>query len=262
MLEFTEQTRILLLVAACVVLWSAESLIPLYADRRQRLRHALPNIALAFLLVATNAALSYCSARISAYSVDHRIGLLAWTAAGTWVTIAASLLGLDLSGYAAHVSLHKLAIGWRFHLVHHSERQVDVTTAFRQHPVETIWRILWQMGATAILGIPLWIVVIYLVLSALNAQLEHANIRMHPGLDAWLRLVFVTPDMHKAHHSRRQQETDSNYSNIFSFWDRIFGTYTGRIGFGELRYGLDGYDGPEWQTFTGLLRLPFLRQRS
>jgi sterol desaturase/sphingolipid hydroxylase (fatty acid hydroxylase superfamily) len=100
-------------------------------------------------------------------------------------------------------------------------------------------------------------VIIYLMLSALNAQLEHANIKMNVRLDWLLRLLIVTPDMHKAHHSRRQLETDSNYANIFSIWDRIFGTYTEKINFHELRYGLDGFDSDEKQTLMGLLKMPF-----
>src|SRR5207253_1714256 len=122
---------------------------------------------------------------------------------------------------------------------HHSEKVVDVTTAFRQHPGETVWRILWQLAAIIIFGLPLWVVVIYLTLSALNAQFEHANIKLNSRIDGLLRLFVVTPDMHKAHHSRRQLETDTNYSNIFSFWDRLCGTYTPRTNFKELRYGLD-----------------------
>ena len=140
----------------------------------------------------------------------------------------------------------------------HSENAVDVTTAFRQHPGETVWRLLWQLAAIVVFGVPLWIVIIYLIMSALNAQLEHANIKMNSRLDRFLRLVIVTPHMHKAHHSRDQRETDSNYANIFSFWDRLFGTYTAEIDFRKLRYGLDGFDAKERQTLRGLLKMPFM----
>ena len=104
----------------------------------------------------------------------------------------------------------------QFHRVHHSEREVNVTTAFRQHPGESLWRIFWQMLAILIFGLPLWVVVMYLMLSGLNAQLEHANIRVNGFLDRMVRLLFVTPNMHKVHHSREQKETDTNYANIFS----------------------------------------------
>ena len=122
-----------------------------------------------------------------------------------------------------------------------------------------MWRILWQLVAIVFLGLPLWVVVIYLTLSGLNAQLEHANIRLGDRADGLLRSFLVTPNMHKAHHSRRQRETDTNYSNIFSFWDRLCGTYTPRVDFGELRYGLDGFDDARRQSLGGLLTMPFVK---
>jgi len=88
-------------------------------------------------------------------------------------------------------------------------------------------------------------------------ELEHANIRLF-RVDRWLRLLIVTPNMHKVHHSRDQRETDSNYSNIFSLWDRLFGTYTSSIDFCRLNYGLDGFDVKERQTLYGLLKMPFV----
>jgi len=154
--------------------------------------------------------------------------------------------------------MHKSWLGWQFHRVHHSESAVDVTTAFRQHPGETIWRILWQLAAIVVFGLPLWVVMLYLVLSTLNAQLEHANIKVDSTLDRIIRLIFVPPHMHKAHRSRDQNETDSNYSNIFSFWDRLFCTYTPEIDFQRLRYGLEGFDTRERQTLRGLLKMPFV----
>jgi len=94
-------------------------------------------------------------------------------------------------------------------------KEVNVTTAFRQHPGETVWRILWQLLAVAMFGLPLSVVLVYLVISIFNAQLEHTNIKLFALLDRVLRLLFVTPNIHKIHHSREQIETDSNYSNIF-----------------------------------------------
>jgi len=91
--------------------------------------------------------------------------------------------------------------------------------------------------------------------------MEHANIRLNTSLDRVLRVMIVTPHMHKVHHSRDQKETDSNYSNIFSFWDRLFDTYTAEIDFRKLRYGLDGFDVKDRQTLRGLLQMPFVRDR-
>ena len=241
-------TRLLLLIGACALLWSFEALWPLQHYRPARLRRMLPNVALTMLVVGVNLALSFLTAAVSGSGIPGLPFL-----ANAVIGIAA----LDLATYAAHVVMHKSAFAWRFHRVHHSENEVDVTTAFRQHPGETIWRVAWQLPPVFLLGLPFGVVVLYLTLSTLNAQLEHANLRLPGRIDRIVRLLFVTPDMHKVHHSRLQRETDSNYSNILSLWDRLFGTYTRAADVASLRYGLDGFDQPSTQTLRGLLGLPF-----
>lgn len=248
-----------MLIGLCGLLWALESIIPLYRFRHSRLRHAMPNIVLTLILVMTNLSLSFSSAHLADFSVRNGFGLLPLLGLSSWAQIVIGVLTLDLFAYFAHVLLHKSWFGWQFHRVHHSENAVDVTTAFRQHPGETVWRILWQLATIVMFGIPLWIVIAYLILSGLNAELEHANIRLNLRVDRLLRLLVVTPNMHKVHHSRDQRETDSNYSNIFSLWDRLFGTYTTETDFRRLSYGLDGFDIKDRQTLSGLLKMPFVK---
>ena len=247
-----------MLIAVCGLLWALESIIPLYRFRSSRVRHAMPNVVLMLMLVITNLSLSFSSAYLADFSVRNGIGLFPFLGLPTLAQIIFGVMALDLFAYFAHVLLHKSWLGWQFHRVHHSENAVDVTTAFRQHPGETVWRLLWQLGAIVVFGIPLWVVVVYLILSGLNAELEHANIRLNRRVDWLLRLLIVTPNMHKVHHSRNQRETDSNYSNIFSLWDRLFGSYTSETDFRDLSYGLAGFDVKERQTLSGLLKMPFV----
>jgi sterol desaturase/sphingolipid hydroxylase (fatty acid hydroxylase superfamily) len=254
----TDQARLAVLILLCGLLWALESIIPLYRFRHSRVRHAMPNVALTVLLVFTNLGLSFSSAYLAGFSVRNGVGLFVFLDLPLWTRIIPGVLALDLFAYVAHVLLHKSWLGWQFHRVHHSENAVDVTTAFRQHPGETVWRILWQLAAIVVFGIPLWVVVVYLILSGFNAELEHANIRLNFRIDRLLRLLVGTPNMHKVHHSRDQRETDSNYSNIFSLWDRLFGTYTSSIDFRKLNYGLDGFDVKQRQTIGGLLKMPFV----
>jgi sterol desaturase/sphingolipid hydroxylase (fatty acid hydroxylase superfamily) len=258
---FSDQARLLWLIILCGLLWSLESVIPLYRFQLGRWRHAAPNLALTVLLILTNVTLSLGTAYLAAFAAQRGVGLLPWLGLAPWVALVLGVAGMDCFTYLAHVLLHKTQLGWCFHRVHHSDSEVDVTTAFRQHPGETIWRILWQLAAIVVFGVPLWVAAVYLTVSALNAQLEHANIKVPDQPDRWLRLVIVTPNMHKAHHSRAQCETDSNYSNIFSGWDRLGGTYTAAIDLAQFRYGLDGFDGDDQQSLAGLLRLPFLREK-
>lgn len=257
----TDQMWLVILVVLCGLLWSLESVVPLYRYQNSGVRHALPNVALTLLLVLTNLALSFSSAYLAAFTVRNGFGLFALITLTPWAQALPGIAALDFFAYLAHLLLHKSWLGWQFHRVHHSESAVDVTTAFRQHPGETVWRLLWQLAAIAVFGIPLWIVIIYLIMSALNAQFEHANIKLNLRLDRLLRLLIVTPNMHKVHHSRDQRETDSNYSNIFSLWDRLVGAYTADINFQKLRYGLDGFDVDERQTLRGLLKMPFMSYR-
>src|SRR5688572_19625825 len=236
--------RLILLIGVCALLWSLESIWPLQRYRPSRLRRSLPNVALAVLVVALNLALSFLVAAVSEVFAAGNMSVL---------NVVVGIAALDLAAYTAHVLMHKSAFAWRFHRVHHSEAEVDVTTAFRQHPGETLWRVAWQLLPVIVLGLPFGVVVLYLTLSTLNAQLEHANLRVPERVDRILRWLFVTPNMHKVHHSRLQRETDSNYSNIFSIWDRVFGTYTRKADLRSLRYGLDGFDQLSRQTFRGLL---------
>ena len=153
--------------------------------------------------------------------------------------------------------MHRVPVLWRAHRIHHADLLVDVTTAYRQHPIETGLR-FGVMAATAwALGLPAATVAAYRLLSALNALLEHANLRVRPRLDAWCSLLVCTPHMHKIHHSRRQTQTDSNYGNILSAFDRLFGTFHPTEPSAHVTYGLDPYCTPEAQRLPTLLSLPF-----
>ncbi|HJS24868.1 MAG TPA: sterol desaturase family protein [Pyrinomonadaceae bacterium] len=249
----------LALVMGCAVLWSLESVVPLYVYEKNRLRRALPNISLTVLLVLTNLVLSFATVGVSNFVVNRKLGLLfLLPTLPTWLTALLGIMALDFFTYLAHLLMHKSWLGWQFHRVHHSDYEVNVTTAFRQHPGETVWRIFWYGLAVALFGISPFVLVLYLTISTLNAQLEHTNIKLRESVDRVLRILFVTPNIHKVHHSREQYQTDTNYSNIFSAWDRIFGTYTSTIDFSRLRYGLDGFDDRQKQTLPALLKLPFL----
>ena len=201
----TDQVRLLALVGLCGLLWSLESIAPLYRYQKGRVRHALPNVALAVILVLTNLALSFSSAYAAGFTVRHGLGLFPLLDISLWAQAVLGIVALDLFGYFAHVCC--INRGWVGNFIASiiPKVLVDVTTAFRQHPGETVWRLLWQLAGIVAFGIPLWIVIIYLILSALNAQLEHANIKLNGRLDGFLRLVIVTPHMHKVHHSRDQR---------------------------------------------------------
>jgi sterol desaturase/sphingolipid hydroxylase (fatty acid hydroxylase superfamily) len=136
---------------------------------------------------------------------------------------------------------------------------VDVTTTIRQHPGESLIRYAFMAAFAVVLGPGPAAFALYRAASALNGLLEHANLRAPLWLDSLLSLVTTWPHMHKVHHSRRREETDTNYANLFSLWDRLFGTFTPPCRGTRIAYGLDGLDDPATQTTAGLLALPFRR---
>jgi sterol desaturase/sphingolipid hydroxylase (fatty acid hydroxylase superfamily) len=146
--------------------------------------------------------------------------------------------------------------------VHHSDAFVDVTTSYRTHPVETAWRHVWLFVMVWALGIPAAAVTVFRVLSAVNAIFEHANIRVRPALDTAASWIWVTPNMHKIHHSREQAETDSNYGNIFTLHDRLFGTFVPTVRAFGVQYGLDDVDPSEVSSFGALLAMPWRSRRA
>lgn len=141
------------------------------------------------------------------------------------VTILLSVLLLDLAIYGQHVAFHKVPILWRLHRMHHADLDFDVTTGLRFHPGEIILSMIIKFAAIAVLGAPPVAVLLFEIILASTAMFNHSNLRLGLGLDALLRLVVVTPDMHRVHHSIVREETDSNFGFNVPWWDRLFGTY-------------------------------------
>jgi len=252
-------TVVLLMIAvngACLCLLERLPWPRAAADRSVRAQVA-PNLALTGLLLAVNVAFDRVAGLGGIAPLASSSGVLAGMDWPAWATILVVVAILDGFAYAAHVLLHTWPPAWRFHRVHHSDPHVDVSTAFRQHPLETVWRHSFQTAGALLLGASPRAVAVYLSLSALNAQLEHAHVPWPPRLERWARLLLVTPAMHRVHHSRLQHDTDTNYSNIFSLWDRVFGTFRAPRPGESIACGLDELDAPERQGTRALLALPF-----
>ena len=175
-----------------------------------------------------------------------------------WLQIGTGIVVLDFSvGYLSHRLMHMWPVMWRFHQVHHSDDFVDVTTTYRTHPVETVWRFLFAIVPIWVLGLPAQAVVIQRLLQATNGVIEHANIRLWPPLDRVLSLLWVTPNVHKVHHSREISETNSNYANLLTIYDRVLGTYTSSNRARSVVYGLDDAASLAAGSYPTLLTLPF-----
>ncbi|MCH8036717.1 MAG: sterol desaturase family protein, partial [Proteobacteria bacterium] len=141
------------------------------------------------------------------------------------LAIVVSAIALDLLIYLQHVMFHAVPALWRLHRMHHADLDIDVTTGARFHPIEIVLSMLIKLAAVAVLGAPAVAVVIFEVLLNATAMFNHANLRLPEGVDRFLRLVVVTPDMHRVHHSIVPGETNSNFGFNLPWWDRLFGTY-------------------------------------
>jgi len=241
------------IVAAMALVAVIETAVPLRARGRWNRRHLAPNLALTFITFVTNAIFNAAIVLM----LRSGGGLLRAYALPPLVEVVAVVLTLDFATYVAHVSMHASPVLWRFHRVHHADPAVDVTTSIRQHPGEGVIRYAFMATAAFALGASPGAFAVYRLWSALQAPLEHANVRVPRRLDSLLSCVIVTPNMHKVHHSRRRQETNTNYGNILSLFDRLFSTFTPSRRGVSVDYGLDGFDHDAVQSTAGLLAMPF-----
>ncbi len=248
---------IVVIVAAMALVALLEAAAPLQPRGRWHRAHLGPNLALTALAFGTNLLMNAALLGLIVAVDRAGMGLLRQIQLPPLAAGTVAVMALDLAFYAAHVSWHAFPSLWRFHAVHHADPVVDVTTTIRQHPVEGVLRYA-AMGATVLLvGPSVTAFAVYRLASAVIGLLEHANVRAPQWIDRLLSLVTTWPHMHKVHHSRTIGLTNSNYGNVFSLWDRLFGTFTPSWRGTTIVYGLDGTDRPDLQTTSGLLALPF-----
>jgi sterol desaturase/sphingolipid hydroxylase (fatty acid hydroxylase superfamily) len=178
-----------------------------------------------------------------------------------WLAIVVTVLVIDLVNYTQHYVLHSVPVLWRLHRMHHTDHEFDFSTGVRFHPFEHLFSTVVSMAAIAFLGAPPFAVLVSQIVMVTAAFAEHANIRLPGRLDAWLRLVIVTPDMHRIHHSTDVGESTANFSNTFSFWDRLFGTYVAQPAAGHegLQFGVTEFAERKHQWLHWMLVHPFLR---
>lgn len=179
------------------------------------------------------------------------------------VSFAAGFILIDLTGYLKHRAYHGLPLLWQFHVVHHSDADMDVGTGLRHHPVDYVLDGFMTLGIVFTLGVSVETVLSYQVATVIHNALRHGNIALPPRLDAMLRRVLVTPDVHRIHHSSIECETNSNYGVMLTCWDRWFGTYRAQPAGGHdgMTLGLEYFRGPGENALVPMLTQP-LRQRA
>ncbi len=196
---------------------------------------------------------------LAMFAADRGWGLFNNISVPYWLAVAASVAILDLAIYLQHVMVHAVPLLWRLHRMHHADLDIDVTTGARFHPFEIVLSMGIKIAVVAVLGPAAVAVMIFEVLLNATAMFNHANFRLPLGLDRWLRLLVVTPDMHRVHHSLLVHETNSNFGFNLPWWDRLFGTYRGQPEKGHqgMTIGIDLFRDPGAQHLHRMLAQPF-----
>lgn len=257
--------RMIFLVGGLLIFWILEGAIPLLSlrFRKNRLRHAGTNFGLTIIHLVIHTFLAILIVLMSDWCRDNQFGLVYWLHAGIIATILITVFVVDFfGGWLVHITEHKLRFLWIFHVVHHADTNVDVTTGLRHHPVESVLRGVFFFMGIMVTGAPMYAVMIYQTILVFFTAFEHANISLPGWLDKGMSYIFISPNMHKVHHHWKQPYTDSNYGAIFSIWDRLLGTYK-HLEPGQLRYGIDkDYPEEKDENFIQLLKNPFQKKSS
>ncbi len=198
---------------------------------------------------------------MAAFANQQGWGLFNYIEAPFLLAVVASVLVMDFTIYLQHVMVHAVPVLWRLHRVHHADLDFDVTTGARFHPLEIILSMLIKFAVILLLGPPLVAVLIFEVILNATSMFNHSNIRIPVAIDALLRLIVVTPDMHRVHHSVEDDETNSNFGFNLPWWDRLFGTYRSqpRAGHRQMTIGIRTFRQTRWCSWLpGMLAIPFV----
>lgn len=257
--------RVAIFIGLFVCLALLEHFIPRRTLRPVKAKRWFTNLAL-ILIDSLLVRLVFKTAAVGGalWATENNIGLFNLTNTPYWLAFIVSFFVLDFSVWLSHVASHKIPIFWRIHRMHHSDVDIDVTTAIRFHPIEIILSMVWKYAIVLLLGAPAASVLVFEIVLNGGAMFNHSNWRLPLGLDRVLRLIVVTPDMHRVHHSSEQNETDSNYGFNFSFWDRFFKTYIDqpRLGHDGMQIGLKNWQDEKPTNLGWSLWVPFKKRNS
>ncbi|WP_264544891.1 MULTISPECIES: sterol desaturase family protein [Flavobacterium] len=256
--------RSFLLIGGITLFWIIENGFPLFKFKYNKWQHAGINFFFTLTTIVINFSLAFLLYKSSVFVSENKFGLIYWFHLDNlWLQAIVGLLFMDLIGaYTAHLVQHKTKPLWRYHLIHHTDTWIDTTTANRHHPGESVIRFIFTIFAIIIVGAPIWLFFLYQSLSVFLSQFNHANMSLPKTLDKYISYIIVSPDMHKIHHHYKLPYTDSNYGNIFSIWDRLFGTFM-VMPREELIYGVDTHMKEEENNkLSNLLAIPFQKYRA
>jgi len=254
--------RTLILFGGLFLFLLLENIAPLFTTPYNKWRHTWKNLFFTFTTILVNFVMAFVLVAASTAAVQYQFGVLQWFQFGILLQLVVGLLLMDfVSSWLVHWTEHHVKWMWQFHLIHHSDQHIDATSANRHHPGESVIRFLFTTIGVIVIGAPLWLVFLYQSTSVVLTQFNHSNVRLPQWLDDALMLIICTPNMHRVHHHYRQPYSDMNYGNIFSIWDRLFGTFI-KVDNTKLKYGVDTHmSQKEANDIATLLKMPFGKYR-
>ena len=239
------------------IFWILEGAYPLFRFNYVKWKHAKINLVFLSITLGINVLFGILAAGIFNWTQNNGIGLLFYFDLPLWTELLIAVLLLDLiAQYFVHVLLHRVKWMWKFHMVHHSDTKIDATSGTRHHPGDYLLRELFALGAIIIIGAPISFYFFYRICTIFFTYATHANVKLPKWIDQTLSFVIVTPNMHKFHHHFERPWTDTNFGNIFSFWDRIFGTIIIDDP-KKVIYGLDVLDDSTDENLSFQFNIPF-----
>ena len=255
--------RSIFLIGGLAFFLILESGVPLFRFKYKKVKHLLLNLFFTLTTLVINLIGAALILKAADYNAENNTGLLNLFQAPVWVNVLVGIMILDLIGaWLIHWVEHNVKWMWGFHVIHHTDQQVDVTTGLRHHPGESVFRLTFTALAVFVSGASFGIVMLYQTLSGFFAHLTHANIKSIPKLEKIFSMIFVTPHFHKIHHHYTLPYTDKNYGNIFSIWDHLFKTASS-YKMNDLTYGVDTHmDKNETTNIITMLKIPFQKYRS
>ncbi|RMG78417.1 MAG: sterol desaturase family protein [Bacteroidetes bacterium] len=245
-------------ILICLIFsWGLEGFAPLVRFKYNKVKHDSRNLIFLGTSMLINILIGITTVGVYVWVDQNNFGFLNAVDWSPWVELLIAVMFLDLvAQYVAHYLLHRIKWMWKFHMVHHSDTKVDATTGTRHHPGDYLIREVFSLIAVILSGMPLGFYLFYRIATIFFAYFTHANFYMPTWLDKALSWVIITPNMHKFHHHYERPWTDTNFGNIFSFWDRIFGTFVYDDP-RKVKYGLDVLQGKDDEDVLYQFKLPF-----
>lgn len=255
---YGHQLQLWLFIGLFIIAWNIENIAGILLHYK-KWKHAFINAPFILTSIPGQLLLGLAFVKIIEWTARHQFGFLYYLpfSKSSLILFLVSFIFLDLGEYVYHIIMHKVKRLWMFHIVHHSDQAVDVSTTLREHPGENIIRLSFTLLWVFISGTVFWILMLRQIIQAFTTLFAHLNYRLPDKADRIIGLLFITPNLHQVHHHFEQPYTDCNYGDVLSIWDRLFGTFK-KLPADKLVFGVDTHMGKkDIATFIALAKLPF-----